>query len=221
VKILKKIKQTLLKLKSKWKRPIKRLISVYICITICSVLISFTNGCSSLYLNNRINDFKDITTCSIGTGWGVKCRCGPIHAGLLQSEDWLGLRGGEIFINKQGCYVSNESEFLAWTKEDFLHGNSRNKSYSFQPFSIGIDRPSNTNTSGILPFIALPPTKLVEEVDGVPLSYYTECEVCFGLGMVIRLGINPGELLDFILGFFYIDILNDDQPLKITDSLEN
>jgi len=41
-------------------------------------------------------------------------------------------------------------------------------------------------------------------------SYFTQIEVVAGLGGTIRLGFNPGELLDFILGWVTIDIFNDD-----------
>ncbi len=45
-----------------------------------------------------------------------------------------------------------------------------------------------------------------------------------GLGGTLRLGFNPGELLDFLLGWFTIDIYNDDIELnkrKSNKTIEN
>ena len=43
------------------------------------------------------------------------------------------------------------------------------------------------------------------------IPYYTQCEVAVGTFFPsIRLGFNPGELLDFILGWTTIDIFRDD-----------
>ena len=41
-------------------------------------------------------------------------------------------------------------------------------------------------------------------------SYYTQIEAVVGAGPSVRLGFNPGELLDFILGWTTIDIYKDD-----------
>ena len=42
------------------------------------------------------------------------------------------------------------------------------------------------------------------------LPYYTQIEVAVGFGGTLRLGCNPGEALDFIAGWFGIDIFGDD-----------
>ena len=41
-------------------------------------------------------------------------------------------------------------------------------------------------------------------------SYYNQIEAVIGVGPSLRLGFNPGELLDFILGWTTIDIYKDD-----------
>jgi hypothetical protein len=50
--------------------------------------------------------------------------------------------------------------------------------------------------------------------DGAKLSggpaLYTQIDILLGLGGTVRLGFNPGELLDFILGWTTIDIYSDD-----------
>jgi len=42
------------------------------------------------------------------------------------------------------------------------------------------------------------------------LAYYTEGEVALGCHYTVRLGVNPGELLDFLLGWTTLDIYGDD-----------
>ena len=54
------------------------------------------------------------------------------------------------------------------------------------------------------------------------LFYLTQIEVAAGLGGTLRLGFNPGELLDFILGFTTIDIFNDDlEKRKSNNQMQN
>ena len=53
--------------------------------------------------------------------------------------------------------------------------------------------------------IACPSSQKIET-----LAYLTQVEAVVGLGPSIRLGFNPGELLDFILGWVTLDIFNDD-----------
>lgn len=51
-----------------------------------------------------------------------------------------------------------------------------------------------------------------EDVDWAPPAYFTQLEVSLGLYGGVRLGINPGELLDLLLGLFTIDLYSDDEP---------
>ena len=41
-------------------------------------------------------------------------------------------------------------------------------------------------------------------------SYLTQIEAVVGLGPTIRLGFNPGELLDFFFGWTTLDLFQDD-----------
>ena len=43
-----------------------------------------------------------------------------------------------------------------------------------------------------------------------PYSYYTQIEMAAGLGGTLRLGVNPGEFVDFLLGWTTLDIFDDD-----------
>jgi hypothetical protein len=43
------------------------------------------------------------------------------------------------------------------------------------------------------------------------LQYYTQIEAVVALGPSFRFGFNPAELLDFLLGWFGVDIFHDDR----------
>jgi hypothetical protein len=45
-----------------------------------------------------------------------------------------------------------------------------------------------------------------------PFYYYTQLEITLGLYGGLKLGLNAGELIDFLLGFFGVDFMNDDAP---------
>lgn len=47
-----------------------------------------------------------------------------------------------------------------------------------------------------------------------PPYYFTQIDVSIGLYYGIRMGVNVGELLDFFLGWFKIDLYNDDEPFE-------
>jgi len=65
---------------------------------------------------------------------------------------------------------------------------------------------------GVLPFIAIPYERPYGAHDYERPSYscYTDIKIVVGLGPSASVGFNPGELLDFILGFAGVDIYDDD-----------
>jgi hypothetical protein len=48
-----------------------------------------------------------------------------------------------------------------------------------------------------------------QRIPGRPY-YYTQIEVVGGLFGSLRLGVNPGELADFLFGWFGVDFFHDD-----------
>jgi hypothetical protein len=167
----------------------------------CLVLVVVAlagSGCISprAYFADRWADAKDVFTASVGTGGGVKARVGPINAGLFVDSDVAGLRGGEGFFipgdfnHRAGLFEDIDYVVLAWGVEGFTpQGNwsLRERGKSFDAY-------------GIVFFRARPGC----------YSYYTQIEVAAGAGGTLRLGFNPGELLDFVLGWFGLDIYGDD-----------
>jgi hypothetical protein len=170
------------------------------------------SGCisSRAYFADRWADAKDIFTASVGTGAGANLRVGPVGTGLFANSDFAGLRGGE------GYYLWED----AGTRVGDMLGRHMTCSLSLlafwgDDFSIAECEPrkKSHNTGGFLvPF----------SYRKVPASFYTQCEAAAGLGWTLRLGFNPGELLDFLLGWTTLDIYGDDlQARKEREEAEN
>jgi len=165
-------------------------------------LTTALSGCAGTggYLKDRGRDAADIFTATVGLGGGAKARVGPVHAGLFANEDQVGLRGGKAqkFCPCVELEMMDIDVTLISVENFSLKNDNRNKEHS----AIGA-----VGLSGALidPDFVGPGRDLRHS-----LPYYTQIEVAAGLGPTIRLGFNPGELVDFLLGWFTIDIFADD-----------
>lgn len=172
-------------------------------------------GCASsrAYLLDRGRDLTDIVTVGAGCGGGAKVRIGPLQTGLLVDKQFVALRGSQFPCRYESWGLANcEVALLAIGYESFHPGceadrpaclprntaipefgtaNRRHKTFEFD----------SLEHKPMMPFVMLP--------DDCP-SYYTQIEVVGGLLLNLRLGVNPGEVLDFILGWGRVDIFNDD-----------
>jgi len=174
-------------------------------------------GCStSGYLGNRGRDAADVFTATVGFGVGAKARIGPIQTGALGVFEGVGLRGGCFggASGRQKFSFAGEHVFIVAGAEDT--GSTE---------EIADLRDKTYRTEAHFPFIATPkvhkvyqgegsgskyPYNHTTQVSGFCESYYTQIEVVGALGPSIRLGVNPGELLDFVLGWTTLDIYGDD-----------
>ena len=174
-------------------------------------------GCVSPrgYLLDRWADTKDIFTASVGTGGGARARAGPLNAGLFLNRDRAGLRGGECFRLSDGPLVGGDSDgvllLFYGDQFDLRHPPvAPSKSTSHRPrYQLVGDILAERNKcfrSGIIP---LPSPLTLFELPKTPY-YYTQLEVAVGVGGTLRLGFNPGELLDFLFGWTTLDIFRDD-----------
>jgi hypothetical protein len=151
---------------------------------------------------NRGRDLADIFTATVGVGGGAKARIGPIQAGVILNLDKAGLRNGELFVHEKGPYSrrGNPGEINLLV----LGGETSNTSETIRK------RNKEFNTLNLIV-----PVGIVEpETSQMTPHYFTQLEVVCGLGPSFRLGFNPGELLDFVLGWAKIDIYNDDIERK-------
>ena len=163
-------------------------------------LTAFCAGCASPYWQNRRADVADVFTATVGIGLGATARIGPLHAGLGANADLYGIEAGEIgelgslttAIIGTGDRASDACLVFAAASEIDLGPRSaaRGKNVAYRPSGIPFWNP---------PWHGSPNP-----------ARWTQIEVAAGLLVGFRLGFNPGELLDFVLGFFGVDIYDDD-----------
>lgn len=180
-------------------------------IFIAAMVTATLTGCASpkAYFVDRGRDAADIFTATVGVGLGAKMRVGPYQVGLLENMDLKGLRGGQFFpaeANTDRGPVPYDSILIDCGAELSSFGGNvslRRKSYY---------------SAYVFPFLWLPRdpppeytnywSKVYLTRDCIP--YFSQIEVVAGMGLTVRVGFNPGELLDFAVGWFGMDLLNDD-----------
>jgi len=165
---------------------------------LCAVGLS---GCA--YAGHRANDAKDIFTATVGGGWGVCAQAGPLATGLEAIFEGIGMRSGYVGEHDPGHFSRGVDggfpvyqRSIGWTNEEIVR---RGKEYETDTYAV---------------IIPIPKCTAGEKGKPVIPSCLTRVEVAGGLFFTIRLGINPGELLDFLLGFAGLDILLDDVEAK-------
>jgi len=188
------------------------------------ILTLFPTGCASpAYMVNRGRDAADIFSLSVGAGIGAKARVGPVGTGILLDSPLAGLRGGDWLtksnFNNPGkpIPINNDLQLLVAGGETFL-GNrqiqARGKAFT-AGMVCGLNVPTRTDVriqstaDGRASHARSP--KLIRYSPG---PYLTQIEFAGGLGLTLRAGFNPGELLDFALGWVGFDLFGDDIELE-------
>ena len=171
-------------------------------LTILTLTVVFGTGCTSGYWTDRGRDAADIFTISYGYGLGAKAIVGPLHAGLLFNSEIGGMRGGVIkpvFEPNSAGHGATPVDFkpavdlditlmsLEWFEEE--DASERRKTFK-------------SDSALIYPVWQL------KDRRGIPTC--TKLEVVAGCGLSLRLGFNPGELVDFLFGIFGTDLFDDD-----------
>ena len=177
-----------------------------------SILIS---GCaSSGYLSDRGNDLLDVLTFSIPAGFGAKARVGPFHTGLNATFGDMGFRSGALEYDTRICHGTGQEFFCigneSFSPSEVYWGNERRcqmKRYdtgnSYFPFFTPFLDVYDSNT-------AKHRDRNYSFINMISHPYATQVETQASLLWGIRIGLNIGELFDFILGWSTIDIYNDD-----------
>jgi len=170
------------------------------------LLVICVAGCSTPYMIDRGRDAADIFTIGMDYGIGAKARVGPIQTGLIFAAPAGGLRGGQISDGGAGPLVPTQ-----WDLQYIFGGNEvfcrtfitprpeRGKDFE----AIGGD---------IAPFWHH--LYYGENTPSPAPYYYSQIEIAVDLLVGVRLGFNPGELLDFLLGWFWVDIYHDDIEVR-------
>ena len=172
-------------------------------------------GCASprTYFANRGHDAADMFTLAVGKGGGATVRAGPIHFGLFGGYDHVGLRGGQLWTqwDQESVFGAMAGlidplvllpggDGICFFEDDFSEGDEiREKGY------IG---------RGICPFVAIP-AKNIEgynrfDFDDTRKRFLAQVDAAAGIYFTLHVGADFAEILDFILGWTTLDVMNDD-----------
>jgi len=163
------------------------------------VLMLVQCGCMSSrsYLGDRMFDAADVFTTTVGVGAGGVARVGPFSTGMFANTDLFGLRSGVLGIVSPLGPDGVQFNVLGWGFDGYagypMHGCVEDRSKQLGHKSYGF-------IVGVSQFWKHPRN----------YSALTQIEVAGGILGTLRLGFNPGELLDFVLGWLTIDIYDDD-----------
>jgi hypothetical protein len=196
---------------------------------ILSLVIVMTAACAHPYFEDRTSDLADILTVSAGMGVGHQARVGPVCIGLLCTEDFADWRYGKIKgRHSKNFILSLEEDNREWGVKN--GGAERGKDYyacggwgykgivwaQNLPFLMSLD--SVNEKHKYEPFYVdkklIPPANPYKMRHPVFHSYYTQIEACAGFFGTVRLGVNPGEFVDFLLGWGGIDFFDDDVEME-------
>jgi hypothetical protein len=195
-------------------------------VTIGLLVVLVCTGCASSRCNwtDRGRDAADIFTATVGLGMGAKGRAGPLQTGLLlASVDGAGLRCGQWGTLDSGhwdpgFYLPGDSNVFLFGVESSTGGElpmARKKAYWAEQL-LFVSYPAAWLTRGdaeTARFASYPPPFIA-------WPYFTDIQVVVGAGPSVRLGFNPGELVDFILGWTGVDIYNDDVDAEDAEDAE-
>jgi hypothetical protein len=171
------------------------------------LLAASLSGCvsTSKYLVDRGLDAADVFTGTVGMGFGAKARVGPLQAGALYNIDMWGARNGEWaglpwyeVCTRDGLFPFPARWIGYYEQESGRFGDER----------FAHDCEDATSWERGKDFVAHAPLPFLG-VSKQP-AYYTQIDIVVGVFGSLRLGFNPGELLDFIVGWTTLDIYGDD-----------
>ena len=197
----------------------KRNMKISIRIFGAAMLAASMAGCTTGYLADRGRDAADVFTVGVGYGLGTKVRVGPVQLGLLYEVSSASLRGGELSADNQetvGPETGDALGLMLGRESLFKCRLPRNKNFLATNLNVFPDESDNLL---LIPFVfAAEPlqtpsrtaTRSRPKDQPAPYYYYSQIEFVVSLYRSIRIGFNPGELLDFLLGWTTLDIYNDD-----------
>lgn len=180
---------------------------------------SILQGCVSAYWADRWNDSKDVVTCAVGLGLGAKARVGPLQAPLIVQSDYAGLRCGEVFVSPMRddfwTYVSEAGHVVESPLPNYMRDYCTFYSgYElFDPGGLAGVRHKRVRSQGMGP--------VTFDGDERNFGFYTQVEATLGVIISVRLGVNPGELIDALAGFTTVDVFEDDMNRRERAWTEN
>ncbi len=175
------------------------------------LLATATSGCVGHYFKHRVRDFFDPVTLDLagGAGLGVQARASVIHTGFgyAQMYHWGLLDGVPGKHNPFGLRPEFHADFLVYSSEGTMTGWPN--ALADQPLKATWTRREHVDPH-LCWFVHAPHHPTAEPA----MRWHEILDVKAGVnaGLVgARAGVSPGELLDFVLGWFGIDIAGDDK----------
>ncbi len=164
---------------------------------------------------DRRRDAADIFTATVGHGYGVKAQAGPLAAGVAVIMDHQGLRGGALAEFPRGCggWDMIDVNVLGFGGQRFNVSSSNTVDYGARNHET-LEARNKTYNAPSIAGLTIPLAVEGDKWTRGHLYRLTQLELAVGVGPAVRIGFNPGELLDFILGWFLIDIYNDDIEMR-------
>ena len=160
------------------------------------LLPPYFSGCA--YLHDRGRDACDIVTVAVEDRTvNAAVQFGPLAAGVGRADGrGFGLRSGGV-----GVYDYSEANILCFGHREFqprIADLDRGKGYEFDYLCIPVRR-------------SRPDLKVHE---GKWFNWF-QFEAAIGCGVVLRVGFNLAEALDFVLGWATLDICGDDIAIPV------
>lgn len=167
-----------------------------------------SSGCAGRYWDSRGRDAKDVLTCAVGLGLGARARVGPLQVPLIVQSDYAGLRCGEWFaspmrddfwtyVSKAGHVVDQPLPVYVSDYDTLYSGYEE-----FDPGGEAVLRHKAESTVGM--------GLATRVLDRKNWAYYFNVEAVGGAVVSLRVGVNPAELVDCVLGFTGLDVMGDD-----------
>ena len=165
-------------------------------------------GCATGYLEGRWQDARDILTATVETDTvGVKAQLGPWTGlgvyGSSPDARGIGLVGGQV--TSYDFTDSTYPPFLGSIQRfrNFTDDRRRKEFHFVQSYFLPYIRPQTDPTGFFGGFEGADDWRRVA-------PRYTQVEVAIGMWFGLRLGMNPGELIDFLAGWAGLDLYGDD-----------
>lgn len=194
----------------------------------CLLFMTITTGCASGYWIDRGRDAKDVFTCTYGYGAGAKVRVSAVNLGLFANLDARGLRTGKVGPLGTLCDAPFDLILLIRSMERCTTSHlesDRHKTFVSKGL-LGIALAGDGTGKDDLEWEVIFPTMRARNIfpkiafTRSIIPYYTQVEAAAGLGLTLRVGINIGELLDFVLGWTTLDLFGDDIATQQQDAAQ-
>lgn len=173
-------------------------------------------GCTANERIARSADWAEVFTLTVGEGVGAKARLGHAQLGLYRGSDKAGLRAGrwgaswDTHDNYDYLWAFYGREYFdGWENgHPPLLANKRVAATHRFPFAVDRAAPHPrrwTDSFGA--------EKLADGSENT--AYSTQMDLVVGLFGSVRIGFNPGELLDAIVGHLGGDLYGDDNRAEM------